>query len=147
MRLIFDALVIIHPEYGTPINSNYLDNLETYIQDCNREGKPVFLIDSEKNPIHSEGMRRIFEGVLEIPDFSDHEDMMQREIDYMCGLIERDPETAILGFGGVYASHCVYAYAAGWCQEVLTRIHPAIIGSLGSPERPIRQGLILDDII
>jgi hypothetical protein len=148
MNPIFDGLIIIHPEFGIPRNSSYRANLKRYIAECHETGKPVFLVDSDEYPIRDGEMKKLFDDTFGIPSFEEFTGMQkrQREIDYISGIIGREPSKSILGFGGTDASCCVYAHAIGWCREVLTRFEPKLIGV---PEKinPISQGVILGDIV
>jgi len=148
MDFFFDALMIIHPEYGEPINRYYKDNLKKRVNECYSSNKPVFLVDSDENPLRDKALIKLFKKSHLIPNFDESEFIVkrQKEIDYICDTVHRSPSETILGFGGIHASCCVYTYALGWCEEVLTNFNPKFIGNIPKIN-PICQGIILDDIV
>ncbi|MBI2151634.1 hypothetical protein HYU21_02825, partial [Candidatus Woesearchaeota archaeon] len=143
-----DALVIIHPDYGKPINSNYKENMVRYVNESYSSKKPVFLVDSDEHPLRDKVLIKLFKKSYLIPNFDESDFIVkrQKEIDYICNTVHRSPSETILGFGGIHASCCVYTYALGWCKEVLTNFNPKLIGNI-SKTNPICQGIILDEIV
>ena len=142
-----DGLSIVHPAYGLPYNKKYQENMFSIVESCYSDGRPVFLIDDKQRPLADKRMVRLFSRALKIPDFNSHGVFLrQSEINYICGKIGKPPDSVTLGFGGLYAGHCVYAYAVSWCSEIETEYRPAL---LGRPRiiKPIKKGIIMSAIV
>lgn len=141
---VYDALVLIHPDFAEPFNPDYEQNLCDIIEAFGLSGKPVFAAE----PIGTEKMRQYLRNAVIIPYHpSKHnvEERSQKGVDFIAGYIGRLPKDIKLAFGGIYAHACVYFYATSWCETVETKRPNEYLRSKTSAN-PIKYGKILEEI-
>jgi hypothetical protein len=141
-----DALVLVHPDFETP-TEEYLKNVSTLVQEYRKAGKPIFVIDDE--PVNTPEMRRIVysddgQGSYSLP--VGHQNG-QDVVDFISKKVGKKPQDISLGFGGIFANHCVHAFAAEYCKVVETNHRNEEAEPLYSPINPIAFGKVFDEIV
>lgn len=141
---LYDALVMVHPDFGDPINPNYEQNLQDIIEAFKLMNKPVFVME----PIATEKMRKYLKDAITIPlDYTSETrlDGYQKDIDFIAKHVGKSPKDIKLAFGGIYAHACVYFYATSWCEVV--EINHSGECKFTRSTNPIKYGKILEEIV
>lgn len=159
-NLEYDGLVIVYPEAHNASNPNYITNLREYVALCNSLGRHVFLVNDDE-PLIDQEIKEILKDAIRVPVLTENDDYIllsglfyktdieklfdQLCVDFIARKIGKDPEDISLGFGGTYASACVYAYASTWCEKVDT--DQGTFGESEICEHPLKYSAVIDDLV
>ena len=141
----FDALVVVHPAFDIPKNSDYIPGLKAEVgRFCDQE-LPVFVVES----IFNFGDCNIVEvlyglGAYKLPEIG----MLtpSGQVEFIARTAGKLPEEMTIAFGGMYASSCVYDVASRMCQQVFTNFEPDGLQLINSKVK-FAKGVILDNIV
>jgi hypothetical protein len=124
---IHDALVLVHPTYSMPKSGSYVQAILGAIDAALAAGRPVFHA-ADHREFEALALRLAKRQLEPVPDFrfgmlhvKDRVNRRrgQREVDFIAARIGRRRSEIRLGFAGMYASACVFAFARSWCRQVV----------------------------
>ncbi|MBS3094611.1 hypothetical protein J4474_03015 [Candidatus Pacearchaeota archaeon] len=144
----FDGLIIVHPNFGIPINPNYKANLGRITQEFFKRNKAVFLEESEAKPMTCKKMKKDLAKAFHLRRYLHPDSLvsLEMEISYIEKTIGKPRENIILAFGGTNAGMCVYACAIDLCRYVETKYINPIRETIYNISK-IKKGVVLDEIV
>ncbi|MBI5391276.1 hypothetical protein HZB02_07340 [Candidatus Woesearchaeota archaeon] len=128
----YHGLVVVHPDFShRPKHPEYVDNLSSAVDLFHSSGRPIFVARNKVNNPSANiwgTLNLVGAHTLPISDPSDGifvslEEYLrqnQQEVDFIVRRIGMEHQNIRLAFGGLYAEHCVYAFATAYCERVET---------------------------
>ena len=153
---IHDALVLVHPAWGNPVDPDYHGRLIKDVEHALDSNKKVFYI---KGPGINETMVSELEkrDLIDMPDIfgnfgAVHKKRIlklraQREVDLIAGHIGKAPKDIRLGFGGMFSWGGIYDQIQLWCRLVVPRLARWDWRREYLPKYPIARGDMILEII
>ena len=153
-----DALVLVHPTY-TKVKrpDQYPHRLLDAVDLAIQNGKPVFVVPD--NGVNEWLLRHLGKrNLIPVPYYLNNivgvkgrvlRRRLQREVDFIAGVLSKKPNVVRLGFGGMYAAACVFGIAHSWCRDVTPWWPDWEDRQLRKclPRRPIAAAEVLEELV